>query len=152
MLTVPPHPEAIGRAGRATRNAKRRQHRLLGEHRQLSAGYLDPHLPREAEPAAPAPGPARILAQRGALDAHGIELLDGLDGLERRHVALGPRAHGIAAVAAVEAAGAAGRILVEDEGLARTRMRAADVAVIAAALEVPRDLAVERLGEGAHHR
>src|SRR4029077_16278875 len=110
-----------------------------------------PHLPREAEPAAPAPGPARILAQRGALDAHGIELLDGLDGLERRHVALGPRADGVAAVAAVEAAGTAGRVLVEDERLARARVRAADVAVGACALEVAGDLAVEGLGQSAHH-
>src|SRR4029077_9483485 len=112
-----------------------------------------PHLPREAEPAAPAPGPARILAQRGALDAHGIELLDGLDRLQRRHVALGPRAHGVAAVAAVEAAGAAGRVLVEDERLARIlRIGPAHVAVVAAALEIAGHAPVERLRERPHHR
>ena len=65
----------------------------------------------EAEPAdatvaaAPAAGPARILAEAGGFDAHRVELLDRLDGLERGHVALGPRADGVAAVAAVKAAG-----------------------------------------------
>src|SRR2546427_7769123 len=68
---------------------------------------LFPYTPlfRSAEAAAPPARPARILAQRGALDAYGIELLDRLDGLERRHVALGPRADRVAPVAAREAAG-----------------------------------------------
>ena len=52
----------------------------------------------------------------------------------------------------VEAAGAAGRVLVEDEGLAGPRIGPADVAVVAAALEVAGHAAVEGLGQRAHHR
>src|SRR5262249_60035857 len=85
-------------------------------------------------------------------DADGIELLDRLDGLQRGHVALGPRADRVAAVAALEGAGATGRVFVEDERLARARVRAADVAVVAAALEIAGHLAVKGLGERAHHR
>src|SRR6185369_4320050 len=65
---------------------------------------------------------------------------------------LGPRADGVAAVAAVEAAGAASRVLVEDEGLAGPGVGAADVAVVAAPLEIAGHLAVEGLGQGTLHR
>src|SRR4029077_1101862 len=66
--------------------------------------------------------------------------------------ALGPRAHGVAAVAALEGAGAAGGVLVEDERLAGARIRATHVAVVAAALEISGHAAVDGLGERAHHR
>src|SRR5205809_554591 len=126
----------------AAADAERRQHGLLGEDRELRVRRQDPHLARQPQAATPAAGAAGVLAQRGALHADGIELLDGLDRLQRGHVALGPRAHRVAAVAAVEAAGAAGRVLVEDERLAGPRVRPADVAVVAATLEVARHLAV----------
>src|ERR671931_2011423 len=114
----------------------------------LTFAGQDAHGPREAEAAAPAAGAAGVLPERRRLHAHGVTLLDGLDRLQRGHVALGPRPHGVAAVAAVEAAGAARRVLVEDECLARVpRVGPADVAVVAAALEVAGHPPVERLGE-----
>src|SRR5262249_18349621 len=107
-------PEAVGGAGLAPPHAERRQHRLLGPHREPGAGRPAPHLAGEAEASSPPAGPAGVLPQRRALDPHRVELLDGLDRLERGHVALGPRPDGAAAVAALEAAGAPGRVLVED--------------------------------------
>src|SRR5712691_9051744 len=147
-----PHPEAIGCSRASPADAEGREDGLLGEHRELAGRRLNAHLAHEAEPAAPATRSARVLTKRGALDAHRVELLHRLDRLNRGHVALGPRAHRIAAIVPVEAAGAAGRILVEDEGLTRARVGPADVAVVAAALVVAGHPAAGSLGESAHHR
>src|SRR5713226_8726428 len=147
-----PHPEATGRSRAAPADAEGREHGLFGEHRELAGRHLNAYLAHEAEPAAPATRSARVLAKRGALDAHRVELLHRLDRLNRGHVALGPRAHRVAAIAPVEAAGAAGRILVEDEGLTSARVGPAHVAVVAASLVVAGDSAAEGLGERAHHR
>src|SRR5262245_6954181 len=134
----------------ATADPERREHGLFGKHGEPGARGQDAHLARETEPPAPLARSARVLAQRRALDAHRIELLDRLDWLQRGHVALGPRPHGVVAVAAVIRAGAAGRVLVEDEGLAGQWIRPADIAVVAAALEVAGDTSAEGLGERPH--
>src|SRR5512145_1640534 len=120
----------IARARTAAAHAERGQHGLLGEDGELAARGMDAHLAPEAESAAPPARPAGILAERRGLDANGIELLHRLDGLERGHVALGPRAHRVVAVAVRVGARAPRRILVEDEGLAGLRIGPADVAVI----------------------
>src|SRR5262249_62037616 len=125
-----PDVEPIRRAAVATAHTIGTQQALLGENRELGGRRQHADLADESQPAAIVAGATGVGPQLAALDSQRVLLLHGLHGLDGRDVALGERAHGIVAVAAVPAAGAPGRVLVEDE------VRAADVAVIAAALEI----------------
>src|SRR5207249_1532690 len=90
-------------------------------------------------------------AERAALDAQRVLLLDRLHRLDGRDVALGERADRVVAVAALERAGARRRILVEDERPAPVGRRPADVAVVAPTLEIAGHAAGEGARQRAHH-
>src|SRR5262244_1496785 len=144
-------PEAVAGARAAAAHAERWKHGFLGEDGEPGGGSEDAHGTTQAETTSPSARSPGVGAQGRLLHAHGIELLDGLDRLDRGHVALRPRANAVAAVPTEEGAGPASRILVEDERLARAGMRPADVAVVAATLQIAGDAAIQGGSESAQH-
>src|SRR5262249_9519108 len=141
-----PAVERVRRPAVATAHTIGTQETLLGENGELGGRRQYADLAHESQPTAIAAGTAGVGPQLAALDPQRVLLLHGLHGLDGRDVALGERAHGIVAVAAVPAAGAPGRVLEEDE------VRPADVAVIAPALEIAGPLPRDRLRERPHPR
>src|SRR5262249_57323948 len=140
-----PDVEPIRRTTVAATDTIGTQQTLLGEDGELGGRRQHADLADQSQPTAVVAGPTGVGPQLATLHPQWILLLHGFHRLDGRDVALGERAHGVVAVAAVPAAGAAGGVLVENE------VGPSDVTMIAAALEIAGDLAGDRLRERAHH-
>ena len=149
---VPDDREVVGCARPARGDPEGREDVLVGGHRKQCV--LDEHADVAAQAAASAmpTGTAGIAPDFAALDQQRAFVLDRLDRLYRREVALGEVAQGVAAVAFGGRARAARGVFVEDEGLGAVRVLSADIDVVRRALDVARHAFRHGPAHGAENR